>query len=278
MTGRQLASKTRKIESMPMHLLKHGKVYLLPVYYMAKLSRVGSELALNQGSAEYQDLVYRNQPEGRLIVGKIFDKYLLNFPTAKGCRSRLAATQEVLKQLIDSSTAKDIVLLDLGCGYARGLIGTMAGIKDRHITAYGMDLDEKAIEVASARAQEKGLANLTFSVGDALNLGDYPVQSADIVILNGLAQYLSSDGRMQLYHNVHSLLDDNGYLLTDYFCDWAKNPVQKWWKGISEDFLGVKLDWLGKEAVEEMFSRLPFRNVKTWYSQGNFCLMVLAKK
>src|SRR4030042_7112552 len=123
MTSKHLASKTREIESLPIHLLKKGKVYLLPVYYMAKLSRVGSELALNQGSAEYQDLVYRNQPEGRLIVGKIFDKYLLNFPTAKGCRSRLAATQGGLKQRIDPPTAKEIVLLDLGCGYARGLIG-----------------------------------------------------------------------------------------------------------------------------------------------------------
>jgi SAM-dependent methyltransferase len=278
MTSKHLASKTREIESLPIHLLKKGKVYLLPVYYMAKLSRVGSELALNQGSAEYQDLIYRNQPEGRLFVGKIFDKYLLNFPTAKDCRSRLAATQQVLKQLIVSSPVKDIVIVDLGCGYARGLIGTLAGVKDRKVVAHGMDMDEKAVEVASSRAQEQGLTNVTFSVGNAVNHGDYPVKSADIVILNGLAQYLPSHERMQLYHSVHSLLNQNGYLITDYFCDWAKNPVQKWWKGISEDFLGVKLDWLGKEAVEEMFARLPFRDVKTWYSQGNLCLMVLARK
>lgn len=278
MADTQFVSRTRRIDSIPRHLLKRGKIHLLPVYWVTGLSRVGSELILNQGSAQYQDLVYRNQPEGRLVVGKIFDKYLLNFPTAKGCRSRLAETQDTVKNLIESSTARQIVILDLGCGYARGLIGILESVKNRNIRAYGLDLDEKAIEVASLRAKEKGLTNVTFLASDALHHGSLPVQSADIVILNGLAQYLPYDSRMELYHNVHSLLAENGYLLTDYFCDWARNPLQKWWRGISEEFLGVTLDWLGKEEVEEMFAKLPFRDVKTWYSQGKFCLMILAQK
>ncbi len=281
MAGDRLVSKTRRIESIPLHLLKQGKVHLLPVYCMAKLSRLGSELVLNQGSAEYQDLVYLNQPQGRFVIGKIFDKYLLNFPTARGCRSRLAATQETLERLVASSPAKNTVILDVGCGYARGLIGiteTINSRKNGKVSVYGLDLDETAVETASVRAKEKGLANLTFVVGDALEPGDYPVHSADIVVLNGVAQYLPYDQRMRLYHNIHSLLNENGYLLTDYFCNWAKNPIQKWWKGISEQFLGVRLDWLDKGEVEEMFSKLPFRNVTTWYSHDDLCLMVLAEK
>ena len=74
-----LASKTRQIESIPLHVLKTGKIHLLPVYQLAALSSVGKELILNQGSARYQDLVYRNLPEGRLLLGKLFDSYLLPF-------------------------------------------------------------------------------------------------------------------------------------------------------------------------------------------------------
>jgi SAM-dependent methyltransferase len=279
-TGK-LVSRTRRIESIPLHLLKRGKVHLLPVYYMARMSRLGSELVLNQGSAEYQDLVYLNEPKGKLVIGKIFDRYLLNFPTARGCRSRLAATQETLEQMVSAHDASNLVILDLGCGYGHGLIALTESINNRKngtLSVYGMDLDERAVETASARAKEKGLANMTFTSGDALNPGDYPVRSADIVILNGLAQYLPRDDRMLLYRNVHAVLKDNGYLLTDYFCNWARNRVQKWWKGISEQFLGVRLDWLNKDEVEAMFSELPFRNCRTWYSHDSLCLMVLAQK
>ncbi|MBM4443932.1 MAG: methyltransferase domain-containing protein [Chloroflexi bacterium] len=279
-TGR-LVSKTRRIESLPLHLLKRGRIHLLPVYYLARLSRLGSELVSNQGSAEYQDLVYRNQPQGKLLIGKVFDRYLLSFPTARGCRSRLAATQETLEQLLATRNTSNTVILDLGCGYARGLIALNERINSRRngqVSVYGMDLNDKAIETASARAKEKGLANMAFSSGDALNPGDYPVRSADIVVLNGLAQYLPRDERMLLYRNVHAVLNENGFLLTDYFCNWAKNPVQKWWKGMSEQFLGVRLDWLSKDEVEAMFSELPFRNCRTWYSHDRLCLMILAQK
>ncbi len=279
-TGK-LVSRTRRIESIPLHLLKQGKIHLLPVYYMARLSRLGSELVCNQGSAEYQDLVYLNQPQGKLVIGKIFDRYLLNFPTARGCRSRLAATQETLEQLVAAHNAKNVVILDLGCGYARGLIALTESINDRKngkVSVYGMDLNGTAIRTASARAKEKGLTNMAFASGDALNPGDYPVRAADIVVLNGLAQYLPREERMLLYRNVHAILNENGFLLTDYFCNWARNPIQKWWKRIGEQFLGVRLDWLNKDEVEAMFSELPFRNCRIWYSHGNLCLMILAQK
>jgi len=281
MADGRLVSKTREIESIPKHLIKKGKLHLLPVYCVARLSRLGTELVLNQGSAEYQDLVYLNQPEGRFVIGKIFDRYLLDFPTARGCRSRLVATQETLERLVGSSPAGNTVILDMGCGYGRGLIGiteTINNCSNGRVSAYGLDLDRTAVETASARAREKGLSNLTFVVGDAMEPEDYPVKSADIVVLNGVAQYLPCDQRMRLYRNIHSLLKEDGYLLTDYFCDWARNPIQKWWKGISEQFLGVRLDWLDKKEVDEMFSRLPFRKVTTWYSRDSLCLMVLAQK
>jgi len=276
--GKEQPTKTRKIGSIPWHLLKTGKIYLLPVYYVAMLSRVGREFVFNQGSAELQDLVYRNQAEGRFIIGRIFDRYLLNFPTARGMRSRLVVTQETVRQLIKASSIKDLTILDLACGYGRGLIGALEGIKDRNVRAYGLDLDEKAVEVATVRARERGMDNVSFHLGNALNPKDYPVQSADIVVMTGFAQYLAYEERMNLYRDIYSFLAEGGYLLTEYFCDWAKNRVQRWWKRTMEEFLGVILEWLDKEEVEEMFSQLPFRDVTTWHDPEKLYLMILARK
>lgn len=278
MRDRSLASKTREIDSIPLHVLRKGRIHLLPVYQLASLSNVGRELILNQGSARYQDMVYRNQPEGRLFIGRVFDRYLLGFPTAVGCRSRLAATQETLMSLIDSFPDEHIEILDLACGYAHCLIGTMARTKNNGVRGYGLDLDEKAVETATARARETGIKNVSFHVGDALHPEEYPVRFPDIVILNGLAQYLPYDKRAELYLQVHGCLKEGGYLVTDYFCDWAKNRLHRWWKGISEEFLGMKLEWLCRDEVEAMFSKLPFRQVRTWYGDGQVCLMIVARK
>ena len=273
-----LASKTRQIESIPLHVLKTGKIHLLPVYQLAALSSVGKELILNQGSARYQDLVYRNLPEGRLLLGKLFDSYLLKFPTAAGCRARLATMQETLAGLIDPSNRKEIKIVDLACGYGHCLIGTLQRVSGNGLRGWGIDLDDEAIAIAASRAQEQGIRNLSFHVGDVLRPEDYPVESPDIIVLSGIAQYVDYEQRMKLYRLVYECLGEDGYLLSDYFCDWARGPIQRWWKRISEEFLSVKLQWLNREEVEEMFSQLPFREVKTWYTEGNICLMILARK
>lgn len=278
MQDRPLASKTRQIESIPLHVLRRGKIHLLPIYQLASLSSVGRELILNQGSAKYQDMVYRNQPEGRFVIGKVFDRYLLGFPTAVGCRSRLAATQETLMGLIDSIQDEHVQILDLACGYAHCLIGTMARTRNNGVWGYGLDLDKKAVAIATARASEEGIMNLSFHVGDALHPEEYPVRSPHIIVLNGLAQYLPRNQRVELYLQAHRCLKEGGYLVTDYFCDWTKSRLHRWWKGISEEFLGMKLEWLGREEVEATFSQLPFREVRTWYGDGKVCLMILARK
>ncbi len=277
-SGKTLASKTRKIDSIPIHVLRKGRIHLLPVYQLASLSSVGKELILNQGSARYQDLVYRNCPEGRLLLGKIFDRYLLRFPTAVGCRNRLAEMQETLAGILDSNDNERVHILDLACGYGHCLIATLATARSNGIRGWGLDLDENAIRIAASRAEEEGISNVSFHVGDVLHPVDYPIESPDIVVLSGIAQYLPYDQRVDLYHKVHRSLKGNGYLVTDYFCDWARNPFQRWWKRISEEFLGMKMDWLGREEVEKMLSQIPFREMKTWYTRDNHCLMILARK
>ncbi len=273
-----LASKTRQIDSIPLHVLRKGKIHLLPVYQLASLSSVGREIILNQGSARYQDLVYRNRPEGKFLLGKVFDSYLLGFPTAVGCRNRLAATQETLAKILDSSNDGRAQILDLACGYGHCLMGTLVRTKIDGVRGWGLDLDEKAIVIATSRAQEKGISNVSFHLGDVLHPEDYPVESPDIIVLSGIAQYLRYEERIELYHHVHRCLKKDGYLVTDYFCDWARTPVQKWWKRITEEFLGTKLNWMDRADVEKMFSELPFREVKTWRTNDNFCLMILARK
>lgn len=277
-SGKPLASKTRQIDSIPLYVLRKGRIHLLPVYQLASLSSVGKELILNQGSARYQDLVYRNCPEGRLLLGKLFDRYLLRFPTAVGCRNRLAEIQETLTVILSSAPNEHTQVLDLACGYGHCLIDTLSRANSNGIRGWGLDLDETAILIASSRAEQKGIHNVSFHVGDVLHPEDYPVDRPDVVVLSGIAQYLPYDQRVDLYHKVHCCLKDNGYLLTDYFCDWARSPFQRWWKRISEEFLGMKMDWLGREEVERMLSQTPFREMKTWYTRDNHCLMILARK
>jgi ubiquinone/menaquinone biosynthesis C-methylase UbiE len=233
---------------------------------------MGKEVFLNHASAEFLDLSYRNQPEGKFIIGKIIDKYLLNHPLAKAGRNRLAIVQETLMQLIEKwPPQKEVTILSLPCGYARDLIGVLEDIKDRNVRAYGLDLGEKAVEVASERAKEKGIEKISFHLGDALCPESYPIQSPDIISSIGLAEYLSYEDMIKFYKQLHSVLGEDGYLLASYTGHYPNERI-------ALEISGLIINLLDKPEVEEVFSQLPFSDVKIWHEPEKIHTMILARK
>ena len=170
-----------------------------------------------------------------------------------------------------SPPEKEITILSLPCGYARDLIGVFEDIKDRNVRAYGLDLDEKAVEVASSRAKELGIEKICFHLGNALNPMDYPIQSPDIIVSIGLTEYLSYEEIIEFYKQLHSALGEDGHLLTAH-C--GHHPHEK---SYGED-TGWVVNSLDKREVQELFSQLPFSDVNIWHEPEEIYSMILARK
>jgi cyclopropane fatty-acyl-phospholipid synthase-like methyltransferase len=95
-------------------------------------------------------------------------------------------------------------VLDPGCG--TGEHALLAASLDHK--AVGVDLSEKAIDLAAAKAAERGL-DARFLVADALRLGDVGEQF-DTVLDCGLFHVLDDDGRDRYVDSLAAVLSRGG--------------------------------------------------------------------
>ncbi len=101
----------------------------------------------------------------------------------------------------------DEKLLDVGCG--PGIIALEAArrLPQGHLT--GIDISSNMIELAKGLAAEDGATNVSFQVGDALNL-DFPDNSFDVVISSLVFPWVPDQKRHLA--EIHRVLKPGGRL------------------------------------------------------------------
>jgi ubiquinone/menaquinone biosynthesis C-methylase UbiE len=98
----------------------------------------------------------------------------------KGDFTRIAESmRESGEALVQSlGITKGLKVLDLGCGDGT----TALPAASRGADVLGVDIARNLVEAGNKRAQERGLSNLKFQVGDACDLHDLEDQSFDLVV------------------------------------------------------------------------------------------------
>ena len=98
------------------------------------------------------------QPDNRQAILDQFTRQAVPFSTAPGIRD-----EEALRLLVSASgAAPSDTVLDVACG--PGLVAAAFAQAARHVT--GIDLTPAMIDRARALVRERGLANVTLTVGD----------------------------------------------------------------------------------------------------------------
>lgn len=105
-------------------------------------------------------------------------------------------------------------VLDAGCGTGEHVL-LAAGHGASEPT--GIDLSQRAIEIARAKAAERGIA-ARFEVGDALNLG-VPERSVSTIIDSGLFHVFSDEDRARYVASLASVLEPGGRVYLMCFSD-----------------------------------------------------------
>jgi SAM-dependent methyltransferase len=150
---------------------------------MAQLMRgpgsVSSGIALGYragfDSGEMLDYVYENRPQGRFLVGKLFDWVYLNAVGWRAIRARKTLLQRLLRLEVAAvaGQARPVVLLDVASGPGRYLLelardlqaGTDLGPGGLQIIC--RDLDPRGLALGRERAAALGLTNVRYELGDA---------------------------------------------------------------------------------------------------------------
>jgi trans-aconitate methyltransferase len=172
-------------------------------------------------------------------------------------RLRLALADRVLGE---SAAGRPIRMLDAGCG--DGLLSLALAKRHPEWTLVGIDLREDMLAGARARAQGRGLTNISFQVGDLLQ--PLPLSGFDVVVaLECLSEIPDDEGALQTM--VGALAP--GGLLAVQVPDREWQPVlpgsaTTWREQVRQGYSPAELEALLRRAgLESVESRGTYRSL-----------------
>lgn len=182
--------------------------------FMSKGMKIGLKYGFDSGVT--LDHVYKNQPEGITIAGKIADKSYLNSIGWKGIRQRKVHSIEIIKEKIAElkSAGKEVRILDIAGGPARYLIEIAAEHRDVNIQV--RDYQIQNIEQGQSLAKERNLTNISYTQSDAFNPDNYLNDDfqPNIVVISGVFELFPDNNLIsRAIKGVTSIIEDQGYLI-----------------------------------------------------------------
>lgn len=275
----RLYNRTPRPSSIPLSLVRRGRILDLPVYWLLRSSDLAREGLDHSGSFRFADHIYRGRPSGRSAFGRWLDARLLSLPATQSFRFRyLAACEEIVSFVaahVRSGAARSLDILSAPCGIPRELADAAEALADRGISRegiqfHGLDLDSDALREASAFAEERRLRPFTLHRGDALDRGSYPAH-VDFITSTGLAEFLEDDELEHLLGVFYDVLAPGGMVMTsgmqrrrfsDYLLQLAEIPTHY---RSPEDLVRIAGAW-------------PFRDITTRSDPNGIQTILKARK
>jgi len=253
----ELVNRTRRSRSIPLALLKRGRILEVPLYYLLRTSDLAREGLDHSGSHRFADHIYAGDPSGRGAFGRWLDARLLAMPSVQSFRNRyLAARDEVARFLRErGDTTAHLHLLSVPCGIPRELADGAALVGDRrpNVAFHGVDLDPAVLDEARAFAAARGLAPFVAHQGDALDRATYP-EGADFITCTGLAEFLDDAHVARLYAVLFDVLRPGGRLVTTAM---RRVPRSDYLLRLAE----LRVHYRTALELETILRRLPFAHV-----------------
>jgi len=143
------------------------------------------------------DYIYRNQPSGRGLIGKMIDRRFLAAPGCESVRVRRRHLEELLAQVIGDlrASGRAVSLVDIASGPASYILCVMQQMGEHDLVVCCRDLDERWLGEGRAEALRRGLLHIRFERGDALDrdalLAVRPRPNA--VVSSGLYMWINED-------------------------------------------------------------------------------------
>ncbi|HEV3040746.1 MAG TPA: class I SAM-dependent methyltransferase family protein [Candidatus Angelobacter sp.] len=273
--GPELYNRTRSSRSIPLGLLKRGRLLELPLYYLLRQSDLAREGFENSGSYQFADHVYCNVPSGRNRFGRWLDACLLALPAVRSFRNRFIAARDELAAFLQQHNGEALHVLSVPCGIPRELAEGAAMARKQwcdlgRVVFHGLDLDSALLVKATRFSLERGLDNFQPHYGDALNHRSYPA-GINFATSTGLAEFLDDDALLQLYTRVYEALVPGG--------TFVSSGMQRRW--LSEYLLKLAelhVHYRNAETLERLAHAAGFQEVSVRYDDLGIQCIVVAKK
>jgi hypothetical protein len=261
-------NKTRQSSSIPRKLLKEGKFYLLPVYYLLLTSELAREGINNSGSYRFADHIYENRPKGKFIIGYLLDSILLKLKSARSLRSRYVhAKEEIYNLLATTKHENPIDILAIPSGLAREFFEVAHELKIadhpfyKRIRWHGIDLDHELIEMLT-RKNDHHQHQMFFWQGDAFNEETYQKNKKyDMIVSTGFVDFLNDQDTLRFYKIAHANLKKGGIFFTS-----GMQP-HKLSEYLMKTFAELHTQYRSEESLKMLARQAGFVTVRTYQNE-----------
>ena len=215
----KLVNKTRVSKSIPRKLIREGRIYLLPLYFIMQLSHLAREGIENSGSHEFADHIYKSIPQGKFGVGIILDKILLSLPSSRSFRNRYIHSRDQIVKYAIKNSESELNILSVPSGIPRELVEAAVILRNdrpevfNRIHFYCLDTDPVAHSKAKILAQEFHLENFMFIPGDAFLKENYSVKF-DVIVSTGFGEFLTDAQLSKFYEICFHALKEGGIFVS----------------------------------------------------------------
>lgn len=177
--------------------------------------RLGLQYGFDSGTS--LDYVYRNQAQGRFVVGRWLDRGYLNAIGWQGIRQRRVHLQQALQLVLEGHQGvTPLRMLDIAAGSARYLLETLKRYPDAPVQLTLRDYQAENLSRAQALAQSLALPHqIDYQQADAFDPDSYQEQEAyDVVLVSGLYELVAENAPvLTSLQGIAQLLKPGGYLI-----------------------------------------------------------------
>jgi hypothetical protein len=271
-------NRTRESSSLPLALLRRGRVLALPLYAALRRSDLAREGFDHSGSYRFADHIYRGEPSGRGVFGRWLDARLLSLPAVRSFRSRYEAARDELSIFLAARAQQERVVdvLSAPCGIPRELADGFDLFRESgrpltaQVTFHGLDLDANALEQAARFAAQRQLRPFVTHQGDVFDRASYP-DGVDFVTCTGLAEFLDDDQLARLYGLFFECLRPGGTFVTS---GMRGRPLSDYLLQLAE----MKIHYRTAADLERLARRLPFSSIASRVDRFGIQAILVARK
>jgi alpha-beta hydrolase superfamily lysophospholipase len=183
--------------------------------------KLGHETGFDSGST--LDYVYRNQPSGALLIGKMADKTYLDAIGWRGIRQRKLHVEELLREAIARLSAQGhkARVMDIAAGHGRYILDGVLGANSQQIERILLrDYSDINVRDGQALIEAKGLKDKArFIKADAFDRSSLAVHALDadrpnLAVVSGLYELFPSNEMVsRSLAGVAEAVASGGYLV-----------------------------------------------------------------
>ncbi|MCB1034093.1 MAG: bifunctional alpha/beta hydrolase/class I SAM-dependent methyltransferase [Acidobacteria bacterium] len=160
--------------------------------------RLGWEAGFDSGRS--LDYVYRNQPQGRLGIGRWIDRWYLSSPGWRGIRQRRENLAALLRSTVSSllQAARPVRILDVAAGPGRYVLDLLSELRGEDIQARLRDWNLSNLEAGRALTAERGLDTVVFEKADAFDVASLLAvdPAPNLAVVSGLFELFPDNPRV----------------------------------------------------------------------------------